>query len=276
MREDNINDSMYPLSFVLKYVGEKRDELASLETSTLQNMFELNDTGTEILDFLQKSKEPNGSLSAENVNKLFQSISGCLKKVNIISSDLTQKSMVFEDMNNILRQTESITSALIMRDTLTLAYNRYFYFANAEKLYTTAEEYNGLSMAFIDVDHFRDFNSSHGHDFGDRVLKHFANIVEEVIGLYSNTYFIRVGGDEFVILNSGNLNYSEFNMILSTISTKVAKTPVKYENTLSKITISIGAANSKCSKTSSLSELYKLADENLYKAKDTGRNRIVS
>lgn len=274
--KENLNDTIYPLNFILRYVSTKRDELAAMETATLSNMLQLKDCSDTLNKFINQNRNEDGTLSAEYVDKLLDFLTECQKKTDTISHLMTNKSIIFEDMNNMLRQTQALTSDIIMHDELTLAYNRYFYLANADKLYKSAVDRNGLSMAFIDIDNFRDFNTNHGHDFGDRALKHFSNIVNDNICKYEQTYLIRVGGDEFVILNGGELSYEDFVDCLKTISTSLSSSPLEYDGNKITISISIGAANSNRANTSSMLELYKLTDGKLYQAKESGRNRIVA
>lgn len=274
--KENLNDTIYPLNFILRYVSTKRDELAALETATLRNMLQLKGCSETLNKFINQNRNEDGTLSAEYVDKLLDFLTECQKKTDTIGHFMTNKSIIFEDMNNMLRQTQALTSDIIMHDELTLAYNRYFYLANADKLYKSAVDRNGLSMAFIDIDNFRDFNTNHGHDFGDRALKHFSNIVNDNISKYEQTYLIRVGGDEFVILNGGELSYEDFVDCLNTISTSLSSSPLEYDGNKITISISIGAANSNRANTSSMLELYKLTDGKLYQAKESGRNRIVA
>ncbi|MCR4834247.1 MAG: GGDEF domain-containing protein [Butyrivibrio sp.] len=274
--KENLNGTIYPLNFILRYVSTKRDELAAMETATLSNMLQLKDCSDTLNKFINQNRNEDGTLSAEYVDKLLDFLTECQKKTDTISHLMTNKSIIFEDMNNMLRQTQALTSDIIMHDELTLAYNRYFYLANADKLYKSAVDRNGLSMAFIDIDNFRDFNTNHGHDFGDRALKHFSNIVNDNISKYEQTYLIRVGGDEFVILNGGDLSYEDFVNCLNTISTSLSSSPLEYDGNKITISISIGAANSNRANTSSMLELYKLTDGKLYQAKESGRNRIVA
>ena len=274
--KENLNDTIYPLNFILRYVSTKRDELAALETATLRNMLQLKGCSVTLNKFINQNRNEDGTLSAEYVDKLLDFLTECQKKTDTIGHFMTNKSIIFEDMNNMLRQTQALTSDIIMHDELTLAYNRYFYLANADKLYESAVDRNGLSMAFIDIDNFRDFNTNHGHDFGDRALKHFSSIVNDNISKYEQTYLIRVGGDEFVILNGGDLSYEDFVDCLKTISTSLSSSPLEYDGNKITISISVGAANSNRANTSSMLELYKLTDGKLYQAKESGRNRIVA
>ena len=274
--KENLNDTIYPLNFILRYVSTKRDELAAMETATLRNMLQLKDCSVTLNKFINQNRNEDGTLSAEYVDKLLDFLTECQKKTDTIGHFMTNKSIIFEDMNNMLRQTQALTSDIIMHDELTLAYNRYFYLANADKLYESAVDRNGLSMAFIDIDNFRDFNTNHGHDFGDRALKHFSSIVNDIISKYEQTYLIRVGGDEFVILNGGDLSYEDFVDCLKTISSSLSSSPMEYDGNKITISISVGAANSNRANTSSMLELYKLTDGKLYQAKESGRNRIVA
>jgi len=146
------------------------------------------------------------------------------------------------------------------------------------------------AIAMLDVDHFKKFNDTYGHDVGDQVLKMVASRINQVAG---GGKAFRYGGEEFmVIFNRSDANacyvYLEavresiqhYQMTLRGDDRDLDKTKGKEKRgdknaglkTIS-VTISIGIANA--STCLSTKEVVKLADENLYKAKQTGRNCTV-
>ena len=162
----------------------------------------------------------------------------------------------------------------IEKDSLTGAYNRYFFSGNIDKMFKLAEQQDGLSMAFIDVDNFREFNTSHGHECGDEVLKSLAEAVNEALWGYPYIYLIRMGGDEFIV-TSTEYAYEKFQAIVEKIKQGVDKLQIQYQEKHVTIDISIGVANAIHDKCEDYLELYRLADKRLYEAKDNGKNQIV-
>lgn len=144
------------------------------------------------------------------------------------------------------------------------------------------------TIAMTDIDHFKNFNDTYGHDTGDEVLKLVAKIISSVGG---GGKAFRFGGEEFVIIFDG-LAKEDAVEFLEEIRKDLEETPFvvrnketrsKYEKTgkkpkpesakTVKITMSIGAGDSKNEKNPE--KVMKKADTALYKAKNAGRNQVV-
>ena len=84
-------------------------------------------------------------------------------------------------------------------DNLTKIYNRLSFQEKLEEEFESAKRNNyPLSLAIFDIDHFKKFNDTYGHLFGDKVLKHIAAVIKN--SLRSGDIFARFGGEEFIIL----------------------------------------------------------------------------
>lgn len=163
----------------------------------------------------------------------------------------------------------------IEKDPLTGAYNRYFFSRNIEKMEKRAADRYGLTLAFIDVDNFREFNTEYGHELGDAVLSSLAGRMIEILGEYRETYLIRMGGDEFVIISS-EYPSERFSNIMKRVKRKTDQLTIEYQGQKISVNISVGIANEKTDKCVDYLELYRLADKRLYEAKENGKNQIVS
>ena len=120
----------------------------------------------------------------------------------------------------------------------------------------------------IDLDKFKDVNDTHGHDVGDSVLKLF---VEEIKNnIRESDIFIRYGGEEFVLLLP-NTDLENAKVI-----TEKLRKVIEDCNQINflRFTISIGVAAFIASEDN-LESILKKADEALYEAKNSGRNRVV-
>jgi len=131
-----------------------------------------------------------------------------------------------------------------------------------------------LSALMIDVDHFKKFNDTYGHPFGDKVLKMIANIMKRVSSEHGVP--CRYGGEEFVILLDIN-NPDEAMEIAERLRQTVESSTIAFndgvEITMVSVTISVGVSiwNSSLERV----DLIEHADKALYYAKQHGRNRSV-
>lgn len=131
-----------------------------------------------------------------------------------------------------------------------------------------------FGLAYIDIDWFKSVNDQFGHEFGDYILKEFANFVS--ISLRDSDSFYRIGGEEFVIL----FRRGEFEGIakrLEAIRIDLEKHPFALGGNSHKITISAGLFySSKYSEFDlSADDVLRLADNALYSSKANGRNKIT-
>jgi len=162
---------------------------------------------------------------------------------------------------------------LAFTDTLTGARNRRYFTETAEReLYSCID--GGLDFAIIlfDIDHFKLVNDTHGHDVGDEVLK--IVVARAVNSLKRGTLVARYGGEEFVVVLVGT---DHGNAVTAAwhVREKIAATPFVLENLEIAVTVSLGVA-SMTESCSTLPDIVKNADRALYRAKQTGRNRVVS
>lgn len=169
--------------------------------------------------------------------------------------------------NNDKIQKELETAARY--DSLTGLKNRSYFFERlieeTERSKRTGEQ---LVLLIVDIDHFKYVNDTWGHPVGDRILKEIAVSIENSI---RNIDFSgRVGGEEFAILLTGT-SIEKGAEIAERM--KIAADSVKYGDW--KGGVSIGAAEWK-GREESIDELFKRADDALYIAKNTGRNRVVT
>jgi diguanylate cyclase (GGDEF)-like protein len=132
------------------------------------------------------------------------------------------------------------------------------------------------ALLFIDLDHFKLINDTHGHDIGDLVLIEVANRIKYC--LRPEDTLARLGGDEFVlILENLCLNTEETSSIVINIANKICAAvsrPFEVNDTTSYSTISIGVSLF-CKESDTPTEQIKHAVMALYQAKTQGRNRII-
>lgn len=131
------------------------------------------------------------------------------------------------------------------------------------------EELAPLSVIMLDVDHFKRFNDTYGHRAGDEVLKMVGRSMQS--SLRPNDMVARYGGEEFVILLPKTC-LQDCMQVAERLRLRVGRTPVESDGkAVPGVTVSMGIAQ--WHKGLTLEELIGKADEALYQAKETGRNR---
>lgn len=170
-----------------------------------------------------------------------------------------------------LKEKNRRLSKISNTDSLTKISNRRSFFKESKKLLKEAIDNNKeLNILLIDIDYFKKINDTYGHSVGDEVLKEFVKIVNSIID--KNVIFGRIGGEEFC-LTFLDITFENVLKISEQIRKEIENSVLKIDNNEIKFTISLGLANKKDYKH--IDEILVIADEYLYKAKNTGRNRLV-
>lgn len=155
-------------------------------------------------------------------------------------------------------------------DYLTELYNRHYFFDTAAKMMKKAvKTTQKYVLAMLDLDHFKNVNDTHGHDIGDLVLVELSKLMTQY---FESDLVARLGGEEFAILIAGE----EVELIegqLNAFREAVAQLTIKTPETSFNFTSSLGGLV--VDPTMDIKLQLTKADEALYKAKDTGRNKLV-
>ena len=160
-------------------------------------------------------------------------------------------------------------------DELTLISNRKFLFENIDKSFRLAKrEKHGIGFVMIDIDDFRQYNDLLGHMHGDSILKRVAKAVEhscmrplDVAGRY--------GGEEFLIVLP-NSDYAGTIVVCERIMKQIHELRINHYKTADKfLTVSIGFCVMKPVQTDTVDDAIKVADDFLYKVKNTGKNAYM-
>jgi diguanylate cyclase (GGDEF)-like protein len=162
---------------------------------------------------------------------------------------------------------------LMRFDALTGVFNkRHFEESLRLAVFTTRTSPKPVSLIVFDLDHFKRINDKHGHMAGDHVLCEMAKVVKDT--LYPDQVFGRVGGEEFAVLWEGTglraaIDHAE------RIRTRIAGHRFNFEGSNLPVTVSLGVAERAVGLEEEPERLYERADEKLYQAKASGRNRVV-
>ena len=156
-------------------------------------------------------------------------------------------------------------------DPLTHLYNRrYFTKALVDEIARAKRFKHGFVLMMIDIDHFKTFNDSYGHECGDQVLISISNLLKEL--LRETDIISRWGGEEFLILlpeldlNSGMLTAEK-------IRSAIEKAKLKFSGELLKTTVSIGLLFNDPENLNMVQMIIDV-DKAMYTAKNNGRNQI--
>lgn len=173
--------------------------------------------------------------------------------------------LVSESMTNELRK-------LAEMDSLTGTFNRRSFLNLLDKAESAANRRQSpLSILLIDLDHFKQINDTYGHGIGDEALRHFVNLAsgclrkEDVLG--------RIGGEEFAAFLP-DAAMADAQVIAERLRAQVAEQPFASTHGPIPLTISIGIAQHHPGEA--VENALHRADAAMYRAKESGRNRIES
>ncbi|HEX9982627.1 MAG TPA: diguanylate cyclase [Thermoanaerobaculia bacterium] len=161
---------------------------------------------------------------------------------------------------------------LSLTDGLTSLRNRRAFEQQLGQTFEHARRYTRpLSIAVVDIDHFKQVNDMYGHQAGDCVLRAVAQVLDH--GTRQTDFVARVGGEEFAILLPETQLF-EAMQFGEKIRAAVEGATVRMAETAHRVTVSVGIASIPHSDVKDVTELYDAADQALYRAKNRGRNRV--
>ncbi|MBL8890127.1 MAG: GGDEF domain-containing protein [Planctomycetaceae bacterium] len=161
--------------------------------------------------------------------------------------------------------------SMMTRDGLTGAYNKRYLMEFLEREILRSRRFSRhLSLILFDVDHFKSINDTYGHLAGDDVLRELAKRVQATIG--AEEVLSRFGGEEFAIV--AELSLTEAAALAELCRQQVSVEPFSTSNGFLEVTISLGVAQLPRDFSGTPQQLLSLADELLYAAKRSGRNRV--
>ncbi|MBF0320339.1 MAG: diguanylate cyclase [Nitrospirae bacterium] len=163
-----------------------------------------------------------------------------------------------------------------IKDGLTGIYNRRYLESRLKDEFDRHKRYcHALSIIMFDIDHFKAINDSYGHQYGDIILKKVSSTALNT--LRANDMLARYGGEEFCCILP-ETTISNAMMVAERIRKNVESQENKFSgisgDITAKVTISLGVSEL-CELTDTHEKLLKKADDALYAAKHTGRNKVV-
>lgn len=199
-------------------------------------------------------------------NRAIANLSGIRRQQDLVNT-LARKNQDLESLNKEFRE-------LAIRDGLTGLFNYRYAQERLEEEFDRATRFErDLSVLFIDLDHFKFFNDAHGHQAGDEILQILSGIMTKSVR--ESDTLARWGGEEFIVIALETAREDACRL-----AERIRMSVIEYsfpnaeQQPLGVISLSIGVA-SRSDGTDSYEKLLRLADDAVYSAKDTGRNRTV-
>jgi len=191
----------------------------------------------------------------------------------LAEDELLRTKDAMEQINRTLQNAFEREQVASRTDSLTGAFNRRYFFELIEYEFAASRRYQRpLSIVMFDIDTFKRINDTYGHQVGDEILTHAARVVRDQ--LRETDILSRYGGDEFVILLP-NSDSREAAAVLKRIHRRLKLSKyVVGEDIQVNVTISAGIASWQPGMENP-AQLIHQADEALYAAKGTGRDRMV-
>jgi len=172
-----------------------------------------------------------------------------------------------------LRENFHLSMQMATTDAVTGLYNRHYMSSHLEtQIQSARRTKKPLSLAMLDIDHFKEVNDTYGHAAGDEILHEFGKrVARNVRGV---DLVARYGGEEFVVIMP-DTDQEAAQRIAERLLSTIGEAAFELEDgTEVRLTTSLGLATSS-EETASANELLQQADAALYRAKDEGRNRVV-
>ncbi|MFZ5669702.1 MAG: diguanylate cyclase domain-containing protein [Pseudomonadota bacterium] len=221
------------------------------------------------------SRELDGAQDADQIRSMVDSLSAATRRVQKENRSLEQR--LAESTNEVQRLREHLEQVRrdATTDGLTNLANRKAFDDELARACAEADEQGGvLTLAVLDIDHFKNFNDTWGHQTGDQVIRYVAS----VIGRLGATprFSARYGGEEFAVIFPGE-DAALVEHALDEIRQEVASRMLKRRSTnedLGTVTISAGLATRRPGETPAC--VMERADAALYASKRGGRNRVTN
>lgn len=196
-----------------------------------------------------------------------------------IQKDVTSRVLIqqqLRDEHQSLEEMKVHFEQLSIKDGLTGIYNRRFFDTQLEiQCKIACRNGDSLTLAMIDVDHFKSFNDLYGHPAGDKALIRIADSLSHTFQRGSD-FAARYGGEEFVILSNG-MTHDQAKLYVESLCQRVRDLKIPHSaSTSGYLTISIGFSVQTFGPLQPSSVLVAQADKALYRAKQRGRDQFFS
>ena len=247
----------------IKEINENTQFLIMTSHASIENSVEALKKGA--FDYIIKPFE-DLDIIADAAERAIANLSG-IRRQQYLLNTLTRQNQELDSLNKEFRE-------MAIRDGLTGLFNHRYAEERLEAEFERSTRYDReLSVLFMDLDHFKFYNDTHGHQAGDDVLQLLSAIMMDSIR--EPDTLARWGGEEFIVI-APETGITESCRLAEKIRQAVENHdfPNAAKQPLGKVSLSVGIA-SRSKLTDSAERLLRFADDAVYAAKDSGRNRCV-
>ncbi|MEO1014416.1 MAG: GGDEF domain-containing protein [Pseudomonadota bacterium] len=267
-----------------RFIGgdESSEQIASLASAICAQVSQINDSmggATENYRAYSRSLADalgqfDGASEPADVKALVHALADATRAMASKNAELQQKLSDADEELSTMRENISRIQSEALTDALTGVANRkHFDRFMAETLEASATGDAPNCLAIGDVDHFKSFNDTWGHQVGDMVLKLVAGVLSA--NVKGRDLVARYGGEEFALILP-DTSLSDSIGLVDRLRTEIAKRRLTKRNTnetIGHVTISFGVAQLRPGEDAA--SAIERADRALYRAKETGRNKVV-
>jgi diguanylate cyclase len=277
--ESSIKDLIYKQSNIKPVLVDAKYTLKKMASTFVDRLVEMTESTS---DYQVKIEGYQHKISStEDINELNKILENILEDTRAIGVSVQRSRDEFALSQKKVNESEKKIQELIAEldhisevaheDYLTGALNRRGMDEALAREFNRADRYNtSLSVAMMDIDHFKKLNDSLGHATGDHALAHFAKVIKDV--MRSTDVLARYGGEEFIIILPAT-EQAEAIDVVTRVQRELTKNIFLNKNEKVLITFSAGVAERMVGETPE--QIIPRADAALYQAKQTGRNRVV-
>ena len=277
--ESSLIELIYKQSNIKPGLIAAKETLKGMMSSFVSGLADISrSTGTYQAKINQYQVQISETEDITQLNTILQNLVGDIREMN---ADAQNSHNAFEETQKKVEEAEKqinelsakldYISEVAHQDFLTGALNRRGMDEAIDREFERADRHNTpISLAMIDIDHFKKINDTMGHSTGDTALAHLAKVVKSI--LRSTDVLARYGGEEFVILLPGSKQNDAVNVVAG-IQRDLTKNFFLHNNERVLITFSAGVAERVTGEN--IDSVLPRADAALYIAKQSGRNRVV-
>ncbi|MGL4748568.1 MAG: GGDEF domain-containing protein [Shewanella sp.] len=273
-----VNTSLYK-----NFIQEKSPEV--IENVQIETQILINSLISKITQLNQGTEAFSNTLadfglqlqSSPDVSTLNQLVDGVIDEMQnlLVNNQAMEQSLnaMGQEVQNLKTEMENLSLAA-MTDQLTSLHNRRAYeIAIQDHIHRAQEQHTRCSLLLIDIDRFKVFNDTYGHQVGDKVLAYVALALKQCVR--GDDFVARYGGEEFVVLLP-NTHFHDALQVAETLRGRISERRLAIGKdkklSLGAITVSIGLAS--LQKGDDAETLFSRADKALYEAKSDGRNCV--
>lgn len=252
--------------------GYTKDELIGKPHNIIRHPDMSSSFYAQLWKTLQSGKMWQGEMKNKNKNGGTYWVYATISQIYDKKGNHIGYTAIRQDISN-----KKHIETIAITDALTCIFNRRHFNSQLPRILNSARRNNLLiSLVMLDIDHFKQYNDNYGHQKGDEALKSVADVLVRTLKRSSDVCF-RIGGEEFAIIyvvDTKEQSLEFANKIRIDIESLHLQHAANIEREY--VTVSLGLVCKNANDIINEDTLFKEADDYLYKAKQSGRNKVIS